>query len=86
MQLPAQTLVPGHGQLGNAGNVEKMTHYIDRLENLVEEGMRKGMTDDDLVNLPMPDEYHDWIFPAFFPSNLRFLYELRAKGRAAAFT
>jgi hypothetical protein len=71
--------VPGHGHVGNVGDVEKMVRYIDRLETLVEEGMRKGMTDDDLASLPMPDEYRDWIFPAFFPSNLRFLYELRSK-------
>ena len=79
MQLPAETLVPGHGQLGNSDDVETMIHYVDRLEELVEEGMRRGMTDDDLTHLPMPDEYRDWIFPAFFPSNLRFLYELRSK-------
>ena len=79
MQLPAKALVPGHGQLGNAGDVEKMIRYIDTLETLVEEGIRKGMTENDLANLPMPDEYRDWIFPEFFPSNLRFLYELRSK-------
>ena len=84
MQLPADTLVPGHGQLGNVGDVEKMVHYIDRLETLVEEGMRSGMTDSDLSHLPMPDEYRDWIFPAFFPSNLRFLYELRTKDTMAS--
>ena len=79
MQLPAKTLVPGHGQLGNAGDVEKMIRYIDGLEALVEEGLRKGMRDDEVALLPMPDEYRDWIFPEFFPSNLRFLYELRSK-------
>jgi glyoxylase-like metal-dependent hydrolase (beta-lactamase superfamily II) len=84
MQLPAEILVPGHGQLGNAGDVEKMIRYIDRLETLVEEGMRKGMTNDDLAHLPMPDEYRDWIFPAFFPSNVKFLYELRSKSGFAA--
>ena len=84
MQLPAETIVPGHGRLGNAGDVKKMIRYIDRLETLVEEGMRKGMTGDDLARLPMPDEYRDWIFPAFFPSNLRFIYELRSKGGFAA--
>jgi glyoxylase-like metal-dependent hydrolase (beta-lactamase superfamily II) len=85
MQLPADILVPGHGQLGNAGDVEKMIRYIDRLETLVEEGMQKGMTDDDVAHLLMPDEYRDWTFPAFFPSNLKFLYELRSKGGVAAF-
>ena len=84
MQLPAEILVPGHGQLGNAGDVEKMVRYIDRLETLVEEGLQKGMTDDDLARLSMPDEYRDWIFPAFFPSNLKFLYELRSRGGFAA--
>jgi cyclase len=84
MKLPAETLVPGHGGLGNAGDVGRMIHYIDRLETLVEEGLQRGMTDDDLAHLPMPDEYRDWIFPAFFPSNLRFLYELRTKGAIAS--
>jgi glyoxylase-like metal-dependent hydrolase (beta-lactamase superfamily II) len=84
IQLPAETLVPGHGQLGNPGDVEKMIRYIDRLETLVEEGMRRGMMEDDLSQLPMPYEYSDWIFPAFFPSNLRFLYELRTKGASVS--
>jgi cyclase len=84
MQLSAETLVPGHGQPGNAGDVEKMVRYIDKLETLVEEGMQRGMTVDDLTHLPMPDEYRNWIFPAFFPSNLRFLYELRTKGLIAS--
>ena len=86
IQLPAETLVPGHGQLGNPGDVEKMIRYIDRLETLVEEGMRRGMMEDDLSQLPMPYEYSDWIFPAFFPSNLRFLYELRTKGASVSST
>jgi hypothetical protein len=57
-----------------------MIRYIDRLETLVDEGIRRGMTDDDLAHLPIPDEYRNWVFPAFFLSNLRFLYELRTKG------
>jgi len=84
MQLPAEILVPGHGGLGNAGDVEKMVLYIDKLETLVEERMQRGLTEDDLAHIPMPDEYRDWIFPAFFPSNLRFLYELRTKGAIAS--
>jgi glyoxylase-like metal-dependent hydrolase (beta-lactamase superfamily II) len=84
MQLPAETLVPGHGRLGNASDVEKMIRYIDRLETLVDEGIRRGMTDDDLAHLPIPDEYRNWVFPAFFSSNLRFLYELRTKGVIAS--
>lgn len=84
MELPADTLVPGHGPVGRPEDVKPMLGYLDRLEALVEEAITKGMTQEDVAALPMPEEYRDWIFPGFFPSNLSFLYELRTKGTKAA--
>lgn len=84
MQLPAATLVPGHGPVGNASDVERMVRYLDQLEALVEEALRKGMLEEDVAHLPMPDEYREWIFPSFFASNLKFLYQLRSRGGPSA--
>ena len=86
MQLPAATLVPGHGPVGNTSDVERMVRYLDRLETLVEEAMRKGMPEDELAHIHMPDEYRQWIFPSFFASNLKFLYQLRSAGGLSAST
>lgn len=80
MQLPAATLVPGHGRIGNASDVERMVGYLDRLEALVEDAIRQGIGDEAVTHLPMPDEYREWIFPAFFPANLQFLYQFRSRG------
>ena len=79
MQLPAETLVPGHGAVGSAGDVERMLRYMDRLDVLVEDAIRQGMSEADLANIPMPDEYLEWIFPSFFAENLQFLYQLRSQ-------
>ena len=84
MQLPAATLVPGHGRIGNASDMERMVGYLDRLEALVEEAIRQGIGDEAVTHLPMPDEYREWFFPAFFPANLQFLYQYRSQGGSSA--
>lgn len=80
MQLPSATLVPGHGRIGDASDVERMIGYLDRLEALVENAIRQGIGDEAVTRLPMPAEYREWIFPAFFPANLQFLYQFRSGG------
>lgn len=80
MQLPAATLVPGHGRIGNASDVQRMVGYLDSLEALVENAIQQGIGEEAVAQLPMPDEYREWIFPTFFPANLQFLYQLRSQG------
>jgi cyclase len=79
MQLPATTLVPGHGRIGNANDVDCMLGYLDRLEALVENAARQNIGDEAVTQLPMPGEYGEWFFPAFFPANLKFLYRFRSR-------
>lgn len=80
MQLPAATLVPGHGRVGNPNDVERMIGYMDCLDALVKNAIQQDVGGEAVTHIPMPDEYREWIFPAFFPANLQFLYQFRSRG------
>ena len=85
--LAPQTLVPGHGPVGTSDSLRQMRHYVCTLGELAREMVEAGEAEAKIDSMAIPEPYNDWLFAAFFPLNMHFLYQLRLraqKGRGAA--
>jgi cyclase len=74
-KLQAKAFVPGHGPVGQATHLDWIDEYIDRLNALIREAIKKGVTEQEIDEISMPVEYQHLIMPTFFPENLKFLYK-----------
>ena len=77
--LEVNTVVPGHGETGSKKLIVDMKDYLVQLEYLAQQMIDNGQSIDDIQSVSMKDEYKEWWFERFFPSNLRFAYEVAAK-------
>ena len=77
--LELETVVPGHGAVGDAWAIVRTRQYITDLQNLV---LAVRAADGDLAAvaaLALPAPYAAWESPSVFSANLRFLYERLAE-------
>ncbi|MDQ2809574.1 MAG: MBL fold metallo-hydrolase [Chloroflexota bacterium] len=73
--LELETVVPGHGPLGDGWAIMRMRQYITDLQNLV---LAVRAADGDVAAvaaLPLPAPYAAWAAPSVFTANLRFLFD-----------
>jgi cyclase len=83
---PAATFVPGHGDIGNAADVQAFHGYLAYLREQVATPVKEGKTSDALVNAVLPqltEEYGKWDFFKEFakPDILHTAAELRGDKR-----
>jgi cyclase len=79
---PDATYVPGHGDVGNAGDVKKFRDYLAFLRETIAPAVQQNKSGDDLVNAVLPavtEKYGKWDFFKFFakPDILHTAAELR---------
>jgi glyoxylase-like metal-dependent hydrolase (beta-lactamase superfamily II) len=74
-QLAPRQVVPGHGPVGTANSLDMMGQYISVLEGLVSEMVESGESEERIDEMAIPAPFDDWLFAAFFPLNLHFIYE-----------
>lgn len=72
--LDIDQLIPGHGKIGSAEELEEMKNYIKSIEGLAKELIEKDTPVEELAETPVPELYKDWTFGYMFASNLRFMY------------
>ena len=68
-RAPSAAFVPGHGDVGNAANVEAFRAYLQNIRNWTEVPAKAGKTGDELVNAVMPnlqEKYGKWNFFKYF--------------------
>jgi cyclase len=66
---PDATYVPGHGDVGNAGDVKNFRDYLAFLREQIAPAIRQNKTGDDLVAVVLPavtEKYGKWDFFKFF--------------------
>lgn len=86
MQLDPKNLVPGHGPVGTIDHLKLMVQYIDALNALVQKMLEDGATEEEITKSAMPETYKNWMFPSFFPQNMKFLYQRLLSKRAGSST
>jgi cyclase len=76
--LSPEVLVPGHGPVGGSNSLEVMRDYIRSLDGLARRMVEDGEAEETIDEMAVPEQWEDWLFAAFFPLNLHFLYQLRS--------
>jgi cyclase len=76
-QLAPKLLVPGHGPVGTVHSLDVMGQYINFLDGLVSKMIQGGEAEEQIDEMPMPVQFGNWLFAAFFPLNLHFMYQRR---------
>ena len=59
-----------------------MGQYITTLDGLAREMVEDGEAEEKIDEMAIPEPYDDWLFAAFFPVNLHFLYQRRVAGQS----
>jgi len=65
--------VPGHGPVTDKNGVRAMMHYIQDVQQIVQDGISKNLADSVITKEPVPEAYASWWFGRFYRSNLSFL-------------
>ncbi len=72
----ASRFVPGHGPVGNLGDLKRLGEYIRSCQKIARALIAEGKTGSaDIDSTPVPEAFSGWSFPHFFSANLRFLLE-----------
>lgn len=67
--------VPGHGDVSDLAACRLVRAYITACQQIVAAALAHGDPLDAVLATPIPAPFDTWAMPAFFPANLRFLYE-----------
>jgi cyclase len=81
--LAPKLLVPGHGPVGTAESLTAMGQYIRTLDRLACKMVDDGEAEETIDAMATPEPYEDWLFTAFFPGNMHFLYQRHLRGQGA---
>jgi len=73
--LAPKLLVPGHGPVGTADSLTQMGEYVHTLDRLARKMVQDGVAEATIDTMAVPEPYDDWLFAAFFPVNMHFLYQ-----------
>ncbi len=73
--LAAKVVVPGHGPVGTVDSLQVMRHYVTTLDELARKLVEDGEAEETIDAMAAPPPYKDWLFAAFFPVNMHFLYQ-----------
>jgi cyclase len=74
-KLGVQTLVPGHGPVGSPSDLTLLDEYIQTLESIARNMVKRGESPEEIRLQPVPPPFNDWsqFFEDLFAMNLCFL-------------
>ncbi len=78
-QMQPSIVVPGHGPVGGPEHLDVLDGYINRLKSIAADAFSRGLTEEELGQVPIPEEYKHFLFSVFFGVNLKFLYQRQLK-------
>lgn len=82
IQMPDTTFVPGHGPLGRREEFEREQRYLVEMKKLVGNAVGKGMSLEDVLQIPMPEAFNDWLgYRSRQENNLRSLFHQLVRQR-----
>lgn len=81
MEIPFETVVFGHGAVGDRGTIERQLAYYADLRDAVQEALDRGLSEEEAMEQVRLDEYVHWgQYEAWFPLNVGAVYRWLANG------
>ncbi len=74
-ELELKTIVPGHGDVGTAENIELTEQYIHFVLETLRDAKEKGLSVDEVVAMDIPSPYSEWSASMVFEWNIRRLWD-----------
>ena len=78
--LDINTIMPGHGEIGNEGLIDEMQNYLQDLKKAAQLHINNNLSTEELDTIPVPEKYQEWLFGRFYGYNLKFAYESLKSG------
>ena len=72
--LDADSYVPGHGNVGSKEDLACLEEYVLVLEQLANQHICSGHSEDSLDSVPIPGQFQAWDFRQTFSTNLKATY------------
>ena len=73
--LDIEKLVPGHGNIGTAKDLQTMKEYLKMIEKQAQKIIDKGLSITAADSIEIPEPFTNWWFDNFITLNLRFMYK-----------
>jgi glyoxylase-like metal-dependent hydrolase (beta-lactamase superfamily II) len=70
-ELDVDSYVPGHGNVGSKGDLACMEEYVQVLEELADQHVCSGCSEESLDVVPIPEQFQGWDFRQTFTTNLK---------------
>lgn len=67
-------VVPGHGPVGDLHSLYMMIDYIETLTGLVNQEIQNGTNENQILAVPMPEKFCDYLIGSLYKINLKFLH------------
>ncbi len=81
MEIPFETVVFGHGAVGDRGTIERQLAYYADLRDAVQEALDRGLSEEEAMEQVRLDDYAHWgQYAAWFPLNVGAVYRWLADG------
>jgi len=81
MEIPFETVVFGHGAVGDRGTIERQLAYYADLRDAVQAAVDEGLSEEEAVAQVRLDDYAHWgQYEAWFPMNVGAVYRWLAGG------
>ena len=75
MEIPFETVVFGHGAVGDRGTIERQLAYYADLRDAVQEALDQGLSEAEAMEQVSLDDYAHWgQYEAWFPLNVGAVY------------
>ena len=65
-------LVPGHGPVGNKNDIAVLLNYLENINLVAEDQLKKGFLPEQVKEIPMPVAYQSWLLGTFYLPNIKF--------------
>ncbi len=81
MEIPFETVVFGHGAVGDRGTIERQLAYYADLRDAVQAAVDEGLSEEEAMAQVRLDDYAHWgQYEAWFPMNVGAVYRWLAGG------
>ena len=81
-KLEVEHVIPGHGKPGKAELLAAQRHYLMELRSTIKHLARNKVEVEKIVSaLTIPEEYAEYANAAYWPKNIRFVYNELVSGR-----
>ncbi len=75
MEIPFETVVFGHGDVGDRATIERQLAYYGDLRDAVQAALDEGLSEEEAMEQVRLDDYADWgQYEAWFPLNVGAVY------------